>query len=104
MYSMALDSRCIKSKMLSLSGPNALLFLHLLIALLTRSGVNACVISKDFLFGSLVTNRGSLDEVCLPSCDVLTCWLNLSASCMDDENTHPLKVFASFSASHFVLP
>ena len=26
------------------------------------------------------------------------------ASCLDDENEIPLKVIASFSASHFVLP
>ena len=42
-----------------------------LIALLTRSVVNVCAISKDFLFVSLVTNRVSLEEVCLPSFDVL---------------------------------
>ena len=34
MYSMALGPRCFKWKMLSLSGPMALLFLQLLIALL----------------------------------------------------------------------
>ena len=50
MYSIALGPRCLKWKMLSLSGPNALLFLHLLIALLTRSTVNVCAISKDFLY------------------------------------------------------
>ena len=90
--------------MLSLSGPKALLFLQLLIALLTRSVVNVCAISKDFLFVSLVTNRVSLEEVCLPSFDVLNWWLNLLASCLDDENDIPLKVIASFSASRFALP
>ena len=90
--------------MLSMSGPKALLFLQLLIALLTRSVVNVCAISKDFLFGSLVTNRISLEEVCLPSFDVLNCWLNLAAICLDDGNELPLKVIASFSASHFALP
>ena len=69
---MALGPRLFKWKMLSLSGPKALLFLQLLIALLTRSVVNVCVISKDFLFVSLVTNRVSLEEVCLHSFDVLT--------------------------------
>ena len=53
--------------MLSLSGPKALLFLQLLIVLLTRFVVNV----EDFLFVALVTNRVSLEEVCLPSFDVL---------------------------------
>ena len=53
---------------------------------------------------SLVTNRVSLEVVCLPSFDVLNCWLNLVASCLDDENEIPLKVIASFSASGFALP
>ena len=35
---------------------------------------------------------------------VLNCWLNLVASCLDDENEIPLKVIASFSASPFALP
>ena len=50
---------------------------------------------------SLVTNRGSLEEVCLPMFEVLNCWLNLVASCLDYENSLPLKVIASFSASRF---
>ena len=104
MYLMALGARFFKSKMLSLSGPKALLFLQLLIAHLTRSVVNVCAISKDFLIVSLVTNRVSLEEVCLPSFDVLNSWLNLVASSLDDENEIPLKVIASFSASHFALP
>ena len=37
-------------------------------------------------------------------CPVLNCWLNLVASCLDDENEIPLKVKASFSASRFALP
>ena len=103
MYSIALGPRCFKWKMLSLSGPKVLLFLQLLIYLLTRSAVNICSISKDFLFVSLVTNGGSPEEVCLPSFDVLNCWLNLAASCVDDENELPLKVIVSFSASRFAL-
>ena len=82
----------------------ALRFLQLLIALITRSVVNVCAISKDFLFVSLVINRVSLQEVCLPSFDVLICWLNMVASSLDDENEIPLKVIASFSASRFALP
>ena len=39
MYSIALGQRCCKWKMLSLSGPNALLFLSLLIALIIKSVV-----------------------------------------------------------------
>ena len=103
-YSMALGPRFFKWKMLSLSGPKALPFLQLLIALLTRSVVNVCAISMDLLFVSLVTNRVSLEEVCLPSFDVLNCWLDLVASCLDDENEIPLKVIASFPASCFALP
>ena len=90
--------------MLSLSGPKALLFLQLLIAFITRSEVNDCAISNDFLLASLVTTRVSLEEVCLPSLEVLNCWLNLVASCLDDENEIPLKVIATFSASRFALP
>ena len=103
MYSKALGPRCFKWTMLSSSGPKALLFLQLLMALITRFVVNVCVIPSDFLFVSHVTNRVSLEEVCLPSVDVLNCWLNLAASCFDDENELPLKVIASFSASRFTL-
>ena len=66
--------------------------------------MDACAISKDFLFVSLVTNQVSLEEVCLPRFDVLNCWLNLVASCLDDENEISLKVIASFSDSRFALP
>ena len=52
---------------------------------------------------SFVTTLVSLEKVCLPSVEVLNCWLNLVASCLDDENEIPLKVIASFSASHFAL-
>ena len=103
MYSMALGPRCFNWNMLSLPGPKAILFLQLLIALLTRSVVNLCAISKDFLFVSLVTNRVLLEEVGLPSFDVLNC-LNLAASCLDGDNALPLKVIALFSASRFALP
>ena len=100
MYSIALGPRCFKWKMLSLSGPKALLFLQLLIAFITRSVVNVCTISNSFLLASLVTTLVSLEEVCLPSFEVL----NLVASCLDNENEIPLKVIASFSASRFALP
>ena len=53
---------------------------------------------------SLVTTRVSLGEVFLRSFEVLNCWLNLVASCLDDENEIPLKIIASFSASRFALP
>ena len=104
MYSIDLGPRCFKWKMLSLSVPKALLILQLLIALLARSALNVCAISKDFLFVSLVTNWVSPEEVCLSYFNVLYCWLNLVASCLDYENELPLKVIASFSASRFVLP
>ena len=98
MYSIA------RWKMLSLSGPNALLFLQLLIAFITSSAVNVHAISNGFLLVSLVTTRVSLEDVCLPSFEVLNCWLNLVASYSDDENEIPLKVIASFSSSRFALP
>ena len=102
-YPIALGLRSFKWKILSLFGPNALLFLHLLIALITRSAVNVCAIPISFLLVSLVTNRVLLEEVCLPSFEVLNCWLNLAASCLDDVNEIPLKVIASFSVVCFVL-
>ena len=84
---MALGPRCFKWKMLSLLGTKALPFLQLLITLLSSLyAVDVCAISKDFLFVSLVTNRVSSEEVCLPSFDVMNCWLNMAASCLDDEN------------------
>ena len=82
-----------------LSEPNALLFLQLLIALVTMSAVNVSDISICFLLVSLVTNRVSLEEECLPSFEVLNCVLNL-----DDENEILLKVIASFSVVRFALP
>ena len=91
MYSIALGPRCFKWKMLSLSGPKALLFLQLLIAFITRSVVNVRTNSNDFLLVSLVTTLGSLEEECLPSFEVLNCWLNLVASCLDDENKIPVE-------------
>ena len=104
MYSIALGPRFFKWKMLSLSGPNAVLFLQLLIALVTMSAVKVSAISIGFLLVSLVTNRVSLEEECLPSFEVLNCLLNLAASCVDDENEIPLKEIASFSAVCFALP
>ena len=89
--------------MLSLSGPNALLFLHLLIALVTMSAVKVSVISIGFLLVSLVFNRVSLEEECLSSFGVLNCLLNLAASCLDDENEIPLKEIASFSVVRFAM-
>ena len=82
--------------MLSLSEPNALLFIQLLIALVTMSTVKVSVIYIGFLLVSLVTNWVSLEEECLPSFEVL--------SCLDDENEIPLKEIASFSAVRFALP
>ena len=87
-----------------MSRPKALLFLQLMIAFITRSVVNVRAIANGFLLVSLVNTRVSLEEVCLPSFEVLNCWLNLMASCLDDENEIPLKVIISFSATCFALP
>ena len=62
MYSIALGQRYFKWKMLSLSGPKALLFLQLLIAFITWSTVNVRAISNGFLLVSLVTTRVSIDR------------------------------------------
>ena len=104
MYSIALGPRFLKWKMLSLSGPNALIFLQLLMALVTMSAVKVSAFSIGFLFVSLATNRVSLEEECLPSFEVLNCLLNLAASCVDDENEIPLKEISSFSVVRFALP
>ena len=87
-----------------LVGAKALLFLQLLIAFITRFMVNVRAISNGFLWVSLVTTRVSLEDVCLPSFEVLNCWFNLMASCLDDENEIILKVIASFTVSRFALP
>ena len=84
--------------------PNDLLFLQLLIALVTMSAVNVSAISIGFFLVSLVTNRVSLEEECLPSFEVLNWLLNLAASCLEDEIDIPLKVIALFSAVRFALP
>ena len=101
MYSMALGPSCFKWK--SLSGPKTLLLLLLCIALLTRSVVNVCGISKDFLFVYLTTLLiwSHFRKYVFPA---LTCWLNLTSIFLDDENELPFKVIASFSASRFALP
>ena len=88
-------------KMLSLSGPKASLFIQLLIAFITRSAVNVRFLSNGFLLVSLVITRVALEEVCLPSYEVLNCWLNLVASCLDDEDELPFNVI---SLSPFFLP
>ena len=77
--------------------PKALLLLQLLIAFITRSAVNVRDISNTFLLVSLITIRISL-EVCPPSVQVFNCWLNLVATCLDDDYELPFKVIASFSA------
>ena len=66
--------------------------------------VNVRSFSNCFLLVFLVTIRVSLEELCLPSFEVLNCWLNLVASCLDDENELPLNIINSFSVSRFPLP
>ena len=62
------------------------------------SAVKFSAISIGFLLVFLITNRGSLEEECLPSFEVLNCLLTLAAICLDDENEIPLKVIVLFSA------
>ena len=69
----------LQVKMLSLVAPS-LLCLKLLIALITRSAVNICAISKDFFLVFLVGNPVSPEEVCIASFELLfESWLNLVA-------------------------
>ena len=72
-YSIPLDPRCFRWKMLSLFGPKARVLLQLLIPLVTWSVVNVTAEVKDFRFISLDTNR---EEVCRLSFEVVNCRLN----------------------------
>ena len=88
--------------MLCLSWANILLFLQLLIVFIAISVVNVHVVFNGFLLFSIVTIRFSLQEVCLPSFEVLNCLLNLVVNCFDNENELPLKVIDSLSVSRFI--
>ena len=66
--------------------------------------MNVCAIANGFFLVSLDTIGVSLEEVCMPSFEVLNCWLNLVVSYLDDENELPLKVIAFFYVSRFSLP
>ena len=74
-YSIPLDPRCFRWEMLSLSGPKARVLLQLRIRLVTWSVVNVTAEVNDFRLISLDTNRVSREEVCLPSFEVVNCWL-----------------------------
>ena len=57
-----------------------------------------CAISKGLVLVSLVNNRVSIEEVCLPSFEVFNCLMNLVTSCcLDNENEPPLKLIVWFS-------
>ena len=58
-YSIPLDPRCFRWKMLSLSGPKVRVLLQLLIPLVTWHVVNVTAEVKDFRLISLDTNRVS---------------------------------------------
>ena len=66
-YSIPLDPRCFRWKMLSLSGPKARVLLQLLIPLVTWSVVNFTAEVNDFRLISLDNNRISREEVRLHS-------------------------------------
>ena len=91
MYSIAVGPRFFRWKMLSLSGPNAVLFLQLLIAFVTMSAGESLRHLHWFPLDLPCYLSGSLEEECLPIFEVLNCLLNLAASCLDDENEIPLK-------------
>ena len=75
MYSIPLDTRCFRWKMLSLSVPNARVLLQLLIPLVTRSVVNVTAEVNDFRLISLDTNRASREELCMSRFEVVNCRL-----------------------------
>ena len=66
-YSIPLDPRFFRWKMLSLSGLKALVLMQLLIPFVTWSVVNVTAEIYNFRLLSLDTNRVSRDEVYLPS-------------------------------------
>ena len=73
-YSIPLNPRCFRGKTLSLSRPNALVLLQLIIPLVTWSVVNVTAVVNDFLI-YLDSNRISREEVCLLSFEVVNCLL-----------------------------
>ena len=66
-YSIPLDPKCFRWKMLSLYGPKARVLLQLRIPLVTWSVVNFTAEVNDFRLISLDTNQVSREEVCLPA-------------------------------------
>ena len=73
--SIPLNPRCLSWKMMRLSSSKALVLLQLLIPLVTWSVVNVTAEYNDFRLISLDTNRGSREEVCLSSSEMVNCWL-----------------------------
>ena len=61
-YSIPLDPRCFRWKMMSVSGQKA----RVLLQLIPWSAVNVTAEVKDVRLISLDTNRVSREEVCLP--------------------------------------
>ena len=74
-YSIPLDPRYFRWKMLSLSCPKARVFLQLRIPSVTLSVVNVTAEVIYFRLISLDTNQVSREEVCLPSFEVVNCRL-----------------------------
>ena len=74
-YSIPLDPRCFGWKMLSLPGPKARALLQLLIPFVTWSVINVTTEINNFRLISLYTNRVFREELCLPSFEVVNCWL-----------------------------
>ena len=72
-YSIPLDPRCFRWKMLSLTGQKVQVLLQLLIHLVTWSVVNVIAEVNDVRLISLDTNWVSREDVCLPSFEVVNC-------------------------------
>ena len=81
--------KCFKWKMLSLSGPKALLLLQLLMALVTWAVVYVVAVSNDPHLTRRETFLVSGLEECLPSFDVVNCLLNRSAIFFGDDVVVP---------------
>ena len=78
-YSIPLDPRLFRGKMLILSGPKSRVLMQLLIPLVTWSVVHVTAEVNDFHSISLDTNRVSQEEVCLSSFEVVIQNLFLTA-------------------------
>ena len=84
-YSIPLDPRCFRWRILSFSGPKVRMLLQLLIPFVTWSVVNISAEVNDFRLISLDNNPVSREEVCLPNFDVVNCQLKYLVICFGED-------------------